>query len=67
MTYTLWAGADVAATLDASGQASALYTSYPGVEQPHNVRTGGVNGTVRYFAQSALGNVDGLMDAAGRS
>jgi RHS repeat-associated protein len=65
VTYTVWAGDDLAATLDANGQATALYTYEPGVDRPLSMRAGGVGAPTYTYALDALGNVVGLLDAVG--
>lgn len=67
-TRYLYDGDDLVAEVDASGNRIRAYAYYPGVDNPHSMRTweNGANGAVYYYALELPSNtVRGLFDATG--
>jgi RHS repeat-associated protein len=62
VTRYLYDGHHVVAETDGAGVVKREYTYYPGVDQPHSMRTGG---QTFYYVSDAQGNVTGLVNAAG--
>ena len=61
----LYDGDDLLAELDgATGQTIREYTYYPGVDQPHSVRSWPNGGATYYYATDNPGHVVGLIDGA---
>ena len=67
MTY-VYDGDDLAAEVDANGSRIRTYTYWPGIDQPHSMRSweNGANGAVHYYALDLPSNdARGLFNSSG--
>ena len=66
VTRYLYDGDDLLMELDNAGNPIREYTYYPGVDQPHSVRSWPHGGTTFYYATDAVGHVTGLLNGSGQ-
>jgi RHS repeat-associated protein len=66
VTRYLYDGDDLLMELDGAGNPIREYTYYPGVDQPHSVRSWPNGGATYYYATDAVGHVTGLLNGSGQ-
>jgi hypothetical protein len=66
VTRYLYDGDDLLMEVDNAGNPVREYTYYPGVDQPHSVRSWPNGGATYYYATDAVGHVTGLLNGSGQ-